>query len=121
VGGGGKPPPPPLPPKQVALYKSLDVPEQDWRLPSGPIIAFAHSLVVPAGKFVGQPLRLRTFQLHFIRDVYNPRKRGRRRRRQAILSIGRRGGKTLTAAILVLAHLAGSTGRSKLVSRSSSR
>ena len=76
-------------------------------MPSGPIIAFAHGLTVPAGKFVGKPLRLRAFQLKFIRDLYNPRRRGRRMRRQAILSIGRRGGKTLTAAILVLCHLAG--------------
>ena len=98
---------PPLPDGLEAIYRRLEVPEEDWRLPSGPIIAFAHGLVVPAGKFVGKPLRLRAFQLKFIRDVYNPRRRGRRMRRQAVLSIGRRGGKTLTAAVLVLAHMAG--------------
>jgi phage terminase large subunit-like protein len=91
----------------VAVYKRLQVPQEDWRKPSGQIIAFAHSLIVPAGKYVGQPLRLRPFQLEFIRDVYNPRLRGHRRRKTAVLSIGRRGGKTLTAAVLVLAHLAG--------------
>lgn len=99
---------PPLPAELVALYSKLQVPKEDWRLPSGRIIAFAHSLVVPAGRWVNSPLRLRPFQMKFIRDVYNPRHdNGERKRRQAILSIGRRGGKTLLAAVLVLSHLAG--------------
>jgi len=88
--------------------KRLDVPKEDWDLPSGRAIAFAHSLVVPAGKFVNQPLRLRQFQIDFIRDVYNPKMPdGRRKRRQAVLSVGRRAGKSLLAAILLLLHLAG--------------
>jgi phage terminase large subunit-like protein len=88
--------------------KALDVPVEDWHLPSGMMIAFAHSLTVPAGKFVGKALRLRQFQIDFIRDVYNPRlASGLRKRRQAIMSIGRRGGKTLLAAVIILAHLAG--------------
>lgn len=98
----------PLPPALVALFLKLQVPKEDWRLPSGQIIAFAHSLQVPAGRWVNQPLRLRPFQIKFIRDVYNPRdEHGLRKRKQAILSIGRRGGKTLLAAVLVLVHLAG--------------
>lgn len=77
-------------------------------MPSGRIIAFAHSLVVPAGRFVGKPLRLRPAQMDFIRDVYNPlRPDGRRKRRQAIFSVGRRNGKTLLAAVIILTHLAG--------------
>lgn len=87
---------------------ALDVPEEDWDLPSGLAIAFAHSLVVPAGKLVNTPLRLRLFQMNFIRDVYNPRQPdGKRKRRQAVLSVGRRAGKTLLAAILLLLHLVG--------------
>jgi len=90
------------------FYEQVEVPKQDWRQPSGKIIAFAHSLVVPDGKFVGKPLRLRPFQLEFIRDVYNPRHEdGRRKRRQAVLSIARRGGKTLLAALIILVHLVG--------------
>jgi phage terminase large subunit-like protein len=89
-------------------FKALDVPREDWGKPSGLIIAFAHSLRVPAGKMVNKPLRLRPFQIDFYRDLYNPRDEdGLRKRKQAILSIGRRGGKTLTSAVIVLAHLVG--------------
>jgi phage terminase large subunit-like protein len=115
---------PVLPPNVRALYRSLDVPREDWLLPSGRIIAFAHALVVPAGKFVGHPLRLRPFQMDFIRDVYNPRLAdGRRKRRQAIMSIGRRGGKTLLAAVIILVHLVGPEKRSSstLVSAATTR
>jgi phage terminase large subunit-like protein len=106
------------------LYRQLAVPRQDWGLPSGQIIAFAHALIVPAGKFVGKPLRLRPFQIEFIRDVYNPRHRdGRRKRRQAVLSIARRGGKTLLAALIILVHLAGPARRlnSTIVSAATTR
>jgi phage terminase large subunit-like protein len=106
------------------LYRSLDVPRQDWREPSGRIIAFAHSLVVPEGQHVGRPLRLRPFQLEFIRDVYNPRREdGRRKRRQAVMSVGRRNGKTLMAALLVLVHLVGPAKRanSTIVSAATTR
>jgi len=93
---------------QQALYKSLDVPKQDWGKPSGLAIGFAHSLVVPAGPHISTPLRLRKFQMDFIRAVYNPQSDGGKRLvRQAVLSVARRNGKTLIAAVLLLAHLAG--------------
>jgi phage terminase large subunit-like protein len=106
------------------LYEAMEVPKQDWGLPSGRIIAFAHALTVPAGKFVSRPLRLRKFQMDFIRDVYNPLYAdGRRKRRQGVLSIARRGGKTLLAAILILTHLVGPCRRlnSTLVSAATTR
>jgi len=97
-----------LPPNLHALYESVGVPRKDWGWPSGAVIAFAHSLVVPAGMFIGEPLRLRPFQIEFVRDVYNHLyDDGRRKRRQAVLSIARRGGKTLLASVLLLAHLIG--------------
>ncbi|RVJ30872.1 terminase large subunit [Sinorhizobium medicae] len=84
------------------------VPKKDWGLPSGRAIAFAHSLIVPAGKHVGKPLRLAKPQIEFIRDVYNPRdKDGQRKRRQAVFSVARRNGKTLLAAVIILLHLVG--------------
>lgn len=107
-----------------AVFEKLEVPRADWGLPSGRAIAFAHALVVPAGKFVNKPLRLRKFQIDFIRDVYNPlNEDGLRKRRQAVLSIGRRGGKTLLAAVIVLLHLAGPFKRpnSTLVSAATTR
>ena len=107
-----------------ALFRRLEVPREDWLLPSGQIIAFAHSLIVPVGKFVGEPLRLRRWQIAFIRDVYNPRSPdGRRLRRQAIYSIARRGGKTLLAAVVILCHLVGPVRRqnSTIVSAATTR
>jgi phage terminase large subunit-like protein len=117
-------PPIKLSPELKGLYRDLEVPRADWALPSGQVIAFAHSLVVPVGKFIGEPLRLRPGQIKFIRDVYNPRfPDGRRRRRQAIYSIARRGGKTLLAAVIILAHLAGPVRRmnSTIVSAATTR
>jgi phage terminase large subunit-like protein len=121
-------PPPPLLPEvdqQWQLtFAGLDVPQEDWHLPSGKIIAFAHNLFVPAGQFVGKPLRLRPFQIEFIRDVYNPRNdRGLRLRRQAVLSLARRGGKTLLAALIILVHLVGPARRlnSTIVSAATTR
>ena len=114
----------PLSPQLKAAFLALEVPRKDWYLPSGRIIAFAHSLVVPAGKFVNKPLRLRPFQMDFLRDVYNPRlPDGRRKRRQAVLSIARRGGKTLLAALVILVHLAGPAKRanSTIVSAATTR
>lgn len=122
--GRGRPPGKSLPPEIRSLFEQLDVPRQDWHLPSGRIIAFAHSLRVPAGIYVNKPLRLRDFQLDFIRDVYNPRgPDGRRLRRQAVMSVGRRAGKTLLAAIIILVHLVGPCKRpnSTLVSAATTR
>lgn len=115
---------PPIPEDMKRAFRALDVPIEDWGRDSGLIVAFAHSLKVPAGKFVHQPVRLRPFQLAFIRDVYNPLKEnGLRQRNQAVMSIGRRGGKTLLAAIIVLAHLVGPMKRanSTLVSAATTR
>lgn len=114
---------PRIPPTQAAIYRQLDVPIEDWGKPSGAIIAFAHTLIVPAGPYIGKPLRLRVFQMEFFRDVYNPMRNGKRKRKEAILSIGRRGGKTLTAAVMVLVHLAGPMHRmnSTLVSAATTR
>ena len=103
-----KPVEPPIPEEMKRAFKALEVPVEDWGKPSGMVIAFAHSLTVPAGMFVHQPIRLRPFQLEFIRDVYNPiKENGKRYRTQGLMSIGRRGGKTLLAAVLVLVHLVG--------------
>jgi phage terminase large subunit-like protein len=125
-----EPPDPPderrstLSPTFRRIYLEFGVPRKDWGLPSGKVICFAHMLKVPAGKFVGKPLRLRPFQMAFVRDVYNPRlEDGRRKRRQAVLSIGRRGGKTLLAALIILVHIVGPMKRlnSTMVSAATTR
>ncbi len=62
---------------------------------------------VPEGKFVGQPVRLKGWQKHEIKRIYdNPH--GTRR---AILSFGRKNGKTTLAAFLLLLHLCGPESR----------
>lgn len=98
-----------LSPDQRVLYTELEVPKADWGKPSGLLIAFAHSLMVPAGPHINTPLRLRPFQIKFIRAVYNSLDPDTAMRmvKQAILSVARRNGKTLLAAVILLAHLAG--------------
>ena len=99
----------PLSPEFRKVYADLEVPRFDWDKPSGEVIAFAHALVVPAGKHINTALRLRKFQIDWIRAVYNPQDEntGARVVKQAVLSVARRNGKTLLAAVILLAHLAG--------------
>lgn len=64
-------------------------------------------LVVPEGPMVGQPLRLVPFQVAFILCVFdNPHLT-----RKAILSIGRRSGKTFCIAVVMLAFTVGPVAR----------
>lgn len=59
--------------------------------------------IVPDGEFVGQPVKLREWQRAELRKIYdNPH--GTRR---AILSFGRKNGKTSLTACLLLLHLVG--------------
>jgi phage terminase large subunit-like protein len=74
---------------------------------------------IPEGKFVGQPVKLRTWQRKEIKRIYdNPH--GTRR---AILSFGRKNAKTTTSAFLLLLHLVGPEARpnSQLYSAAQSR
>ena len=97
-----------IPPQFKHHLKSLDVPKRLWGTPAGLVVAFAHGLVVPQGKKAGEILRLRPFQIAFLEDIYNPRHPdGTRKRQTAIFSVGRRNGKTLLAAVILLVHLCG--------------
>ena len=74
---------------------------------------------VPEGRLVGQPVRLREWQRREVRRIYdNPH--GTRR---AIISFGRKNGKTALAAFLLLLHLCGPEARanSQLYSAAQSR
>lgn len=74
---------------------------------------------MPEGKLVGQPVKLRAWQRKELKRIYdNPA--GTRR---AILSFGRKNGKTATAAFLLLLHLCGPEARanSQLYSAAQSR
>lgn len=75
---------------------------------------------VPEGKDVGKPLKLRGWQKDEIRRIYdNPNALTR----TAILSFGRKNGKTALAALLLLVHLCGPEARpnSQLYSAAMSR
>src|SRR5215211_5012694 len=72
------------------------------------VIEFIEHLIVPSGVGQGQPFRLRKWQKEFLRDVYSPRTtEGTRAVRRAILSMGRKNGKTALSAALALVHLVG--------------
>jgi phage terminase large subunit-like protein len=58
-------------------------------------------LVTPEGAHVGKPIRLREWQKQIIREIYDTPTR------QAIVSMGRKNGKTALIAMLVLAHVIG--------------
>jgi phage terminase large subunit-like protein len=58
-------------------------------------------LVTPEGAHVGEPILLRDWQKTIIRDIYDTPTR------QAIVSMGRKNGKTSLIAMLVLAHVIG--------------
>jgi len=72
---------------------------------------------VPEGKLVGQPVRLREWQKDVIRRIYGTPTR------RAIISFGRKNGKTALAAFLLLLHLCGPEARpnSQLFSAAQSR
>ena len=72
------------------------------------VIAFIETLKTPDGRDVGKPIVLRPWQKDILRQVYGPvGPDGRRICRQAILSVGRKNGKTALVAGLCLAHLCG--------------
>ena len=72
------------------------------------IINFIELLYVPSGDGQGGTFKLMDFQKEFINDVYGPvDENGKRIVRRAILSMGRKNGKTMMVACLSLVHLWG--------------
>jgi phage terminase large subunit-like protein len=68
------------------------------------VIAFIERYCkAPEGEHVGKPIHLEAFQRDFIRQVYDNPKGTRR----AILSVGRKNGKTALIAGILLAHICG--------------
>jgi phage terminase large subunit-like protein len=94
-----------------AKLKTLETVIWPWEQPglsrSERVIRFVEDLTISSGKLAKSKLRLRGFQKDFVRDVYRTVEDGRRPVRTAVLSVGRRNGKTQLAAALALAHLCG--------------
>lgn len=71
------------------------------------VVAFLESLEITAGKLAGQKMRVRPWQREVIDQVYAEDEAGDRPVRTAVLSMGRKNGKSALAAGLALAHLCG--------------
>jgi len=76
------------------------------------VMAFCADLTITSGKDASSRLWLRRFQRQFIEAVYREH-RGSRPIRTAILSMGRKNGKTQLAAALALCHLCGPEAESR--------
>lgn len=74
---------------------------------AGRVVAFCEDLPITAGKLAGSSMKLRPWQRDFIEAVYAVDDEGRRPVRTAVLSMGRKNGKTQLAAALALCHLVG--------------
>ena len=71
------------------------------------LISWIGTLTVPSGKHAGRPFTLRPWQRAIIKSVYATDRKGKRAVRLALLTMGRKNGKTGLAAALALAHLCG--------------
>lgn len=72
------------------------------------VIAFIENLTITSGAHAGKPFILRDWQKDIIRAIYGPTDENDRRVvRTALLTMGRKNGKTALAAALVLVHLIG--------------
>ena len=88
-----------------------------WEIPglsrANRVRAFVEDLNITQGKLAGSKLKLRPWQWDFIRKVYAENDEGSRPIRTAVLSMGRKNGKTQLAAALALAHLLGPESESR--------
>ena len=92
-------------------------PPQKWEVPglsrAERVIAFCEDLTVTSGKSAYTKLWLRPWQKKFIGEIYAEDKNGGRPVRTAIMSMGRKNGKTQLAAALALCHLCGPESESR--------
>ena len=77
------------------------------------VITFLEDLEITSGKHARTKLRLRPWQRKFLAAVYRENRRGARPIRTAVLSVGRKNGKTVLAAALALCHLCGPEAESR--------
>lgn len=72
------------------------------------VIQFIENLTITSGADAGKPFILREWQKAIIHQIYDPvTSDGKRIARQALITMGRKNGKTQLAAALVLCHLFG--------------
>src|SRR5229473_2261675 len=99
------------PVKRSAPSKKSKKKAEAWAAPgltrAQRVVAFIESLSITSGIFAGQPFKLRPWQLEIIEAIYATDEDGRRIKRQVLLTIPRKNGKTQLAAALALCHLVG--------------
>lgn len=88
-------------PRPVAAWEAPGLSRADR------VLAFISSLQITAGRHAGRPFELRPWQIAIIREIYAQDEAGKRPVRTAVLSFGRKNGKTALAAALALCHLCG--------------
>lgn len=72
------------------------------------VVAFVNDMKITQGKLAGQNMQLRDWQIdEFLAPIYATDEFGRRPVRTAVLSMGRKNGKTGLSAALALCHLVG--------------
>lgn len=71
------------------------------------VVAFIESLSITSGVHAGRPFKLRDWQIEIVNAIYAVDENGRRIKRQVLLTIPRKNGKTQLAAALALCHLVG--------------
>jgi phage terminase large subunit-like protein len=81
--------------------------EAPWLSRAEKVISFCEDMTISSGKFAFTKMQLRSWQKDFINAVYRTRADRVRPVRTAVLSMGRKNGKTQLAAALALCHLSG--------------
>lgn len=101
----------PLKARQHILENDEEERKNPWFKPglsrAEKVVVFCEDLTVTSGKEAFTKLRLRPWQKKFIRAVYAEDKDGGRPVRTAVMSMGRKNGKSQLAAALALCHLSG--------------
>jgi phage terminase large subunit-like protein len=69
------------------------------------VIGFIERFLTLGGSFLGQPFKLLPFQKALIEDIYQPDEHGGRLRREYLLGVPRKNGKSELAAALAVYHL----------------
>lgn len=87
------------------------------------VIRFVEGLDITSGKDAGKRLKLRPWQREIIKELYATNATGKRKVRQAVVSMARKNGKSALAAALALCHLVGpeAVQRGQVVSAASDR
>jgi phage terminase large subunit-like protein len=93
--------------KRAADVQSPQVGAIEGKTRADRLIDWIGTLTVPSGKHAGRPFTLRPWQRSIVKTVYATDRRGKRAVRLALLTMGRKNGKSGLASALALAHLAG--------------